>query len=122
MVAVWLCQLYAAKIFLVSAYRKTTGFQRVTAEFARWGYPFPDKVTFFLIVVWILGTFHLLIPDWSGLAAFALLPFMLVAFATLLAHGEFRRLREPAVPIVLLSIVAYARLDASMAMLRPAAS
>ncbi|MCC7038932.1 MAG: DoxX family protein [Burkholderiales bacterium] len=113
-VVVWSCQIYAAKIFFVSAYRKTTRFQRVTDEFRRWGYPVPEKIAFFLIVIWIHGALYLLIPSFSGLAALALLPFMLVAFATLLVHGEFRRLREPAVPIALLSIVAYIRLDPAM--------
>ncbi len=105
----WISQLYAAKILIVSAYRKSSGFQRVTDEFLHWGYPYPDKIVFFLIVVWVLGAFFLLIPTLAGAAAVALLPFMLAAFCTLMAHKEFRRLREPALPIVLLSVVSLSK-------------
>jgi uncharacterized membrane protein YphA (DoxX/SURF4 family) len=97
--------LYLAFFFIRSAYRKVKGYERVTAEFLQWGYPFPGQVTFFLIAVWILGSTALLIPETTGFAAVALLAFMAVAFATLVVHGEYRRLVEPSVPIVLLVII-----------------
>ncbi|MCP4183170.1 MAG: DoxX family membrane protein [Hyphomicrobiales bacterium] len=101
----WVFQLYLAYFFFRSAYRKVTGYERVKAEFQGWGYPFPDYVTFFLIAVWILGATAILAPFLSGLAAAVLLGFMIVAFATLLIHGEYMRLVEPAIPIVLLAYV-----------------
>jgi uncharacterized membrane protein YphA (DoxX/SURF4 family) len=101
----WIFQLYLAYFFFRSAYRKVTGFDRVTAEFLGWGYPFPGRITFFLIIVWILGATAILIPFLSGPAAGVLLAFMIVAFATLLIHGEYIRLVEPTVPIVLLVFV-----------------
>ena len=101
----WVCQLSLAYLFFRSAYRKVTRFERVSAEFIRWGYPFPGQVIFFLIVVWILGATAILIPVWAGVAAAVLLPFMIVAFLTLLFHGEFRRLVEPSLPIALLLFV-----------------
>jgi uncharacterized membrane protein YphA (DoxX/SURF4 family) len=101
----WICQLYLAYFFFRSAYRKVTGYERVKAEFLGWGYPFPGHITFFLIVVWVLGATAILIPSVSGLAASVLLAFMIVASATLIIHGEYIRLVEPAVPIVLLVFV-----------------
>jgi uncharacterized membrane protein YphA (DoxX/SURF4 family) len=101
----WACQLYLAYFFFRSAYRKVTGYERVRAEFLGWGYPFPGRITFFLIIVWILGATAILVPSLSGLAAGVLLTFMIVAFVTLLIHGEYIRLVEPAVPIVLLVFV-----------------
>ena len=118
----WVCQLYLAFFFIRSAYRKVTGYERVSAEFLHWGYPFPGQVTFFLIAVWILGATALLIPAWSGLAAVSLLAFMLVAFATLLINGEFRRLVEPARPIVLLLFVVAVRSDEMLERLQAAVS
>ena len=101
----WICQLYLAYFFFRSAYRKVTGYERVRAEFLGWGYPFPGRITFFLIIVWVLGATAILIPSLSGFAAGVLLAFMIVAFATLLIHGEYIRLVEPTVPIVLLAFV-----------------
>ncbi len=101
----WICQLYLAYFFFRSAYRKVVGYERVRAEFLGWGYPFPGRITFFLIVVWILGATAILVPSLSGLAAGVLLAFMIVAFATLLIHSEYKRLIEPTVPIVLLIFV-----------------
>jgi uncharacterized membrane protein YphA (DoxX/SURF4 family) len=97
----WLCQCYLAYLFFCSAYKKVTQFERVSAEFLRWGYPFPRQVTFFLIVVWILSAIAILVPMLAGFAAVVLLAFMAVAFITLLLHGEIRRLVEPARPIAL---------------------
>jgi len=101
----WICQLYLAYFFFRSAYRKVTGYERVKAEFLGWGYPFPGQITYFLIAVWVLGATAILIPSVSALAAGVLLVFMIVAFANLLIHGEYKRLVEPAVPIVLLVFV-----------------
>ena len=101
----WMCQFLLAYFFFRSAYRKVTGYERVKNEFLGWGYPFPGQVTFFLIAVWILGATALLVPLWAGFSAAVLLVFMLVAFTTLLIHGEYRRLVEPLQPIVLLLIV-----------------
>lgn len=101
----WMCQFYLAFFFFRSAYRKITKFERVSDEFLRWGYPFPGQITCLLIAVWILGATVLLIPGSTVLAAAALLAFMTVAFATLLIHREYRRLVEPAVPIVLLVFI-----------------
>lgn len=97
----WLCQCYLAYLFFRSAYKKVTQFERVSAEFSGWGYPFPRQVTFFLIVIWILSAIALLAPLLAGFAAVVLLAFMTIAFITLLLHGEIRRLTEPARPIAL---------------------
>ena len=75
------------------------------AEFAGWGYPLPGQITVFLIIVWIICASALLVPGWSGVAAVALLPFMIVAISTLARHREFRRMIEPARPIAALIIV-----------------
>ena len=105
----WLCQVLLAYLFFRSAYRKVTGFERVSAEFRRWGYPFPNQVTRFLTGVWIVCATAVLVPAWAGLAAVVLLAFMVVAFSTLSHHREFRRLVEPARPILLSSFVVWAR-------------
>ncbi len=105
----WACQIYLAYFFIRSAYRKVTGYQRVTDEFKLWGYPFPEQITFFLIVIWILGATALVVRPWSGFAAIVLLAFMIVAFATLVANREYKRLNEPAKPILLLIFVIFAR-------------
>ena len=97
----WLCQCYLAYLFFRSAYKKVTQFESVKAEFLRWGYPFPGQVTFFLIAIWILSAISILVPMLAGFAAVVLLAFMIVAFITLLVHGEIHRLAEPARPIVL---------------------
>lgn len=101
-----ICRLYLAWFFLRSAYRKVKSFDHISAEFQGWGYPFPRQVTFFLIAVWLWSAPALLIPISVGPAAIVLLAIMLVAAATLLFHGEYRRMIEPAVPIALLAIVA----------------
>ena len=100
-----MCQIYLAYFFFRSAYRKVLGYERVKAEFFAWGYPFPGQVTVFLIVIWIIGGTALLIPVSAGISALVLLAFMTVAFVTLLVHGEYRRLVEPARPIALLMII-----------------
>jgi len=105
----WLCQCYLAYLFFRSAYKKVTQFERVKAEFLRWGYPFPGQVTFFLIVIWILSAISILIPMLAGFAAVVLLVFMIVAFITLLIHSEIHRLVEPARPIALSLFVIAAR-------------
>jgi len=110
----WICQVYLAFFFFRSAYRKTICFTHVADEFKRWGYPYPGQVTRFLIGVWILAGTSLLIPPLAASAALVLLLFMLVAFATLLVHGEIRRLVEPGVPIVLLTAVIALRFDEFM--------
>ena len=110
----WICQVYLAFFFLRSAYRKTIHFTRVADEFKRWGYPFPGQVTIFLVGMWIFAGSSLLIPPLAASAALLLLLFMLVAFATLLVHGEIRRLVEPGVPIVLLTVVIALRFDELM--------
>ena len=97
----WVCQWFLAYLFFRSAYKKVTQFEHVGEEFLRWGYPFPKQVTFFLIAVWILSATAILVPLLAGFAAVVLLAFMIVAFITLLLHGEIRRLAEPARPIVL---------------------
>jgi len=107
----WVSQFLLAYFFFRSAYRKVTGYERVSAEFLRWGYPFPGQVTFLLIAVWILGGTAILVPAWAGIAAAVLLTFLIVAVATLLFHGEFRRLIEPGRPIVLLLFVIAVRSD-----------
>ncbi len=105
----WLCQVLLAFLFFRSAYRKVKNFPRVSDEFKGWGYPFPDLVTRFLTGVWIVSATAVLVPAWAGLAAMVLLAFMIVAFATLVVHREFRRLVEPARPILLSSFVIWAR-------------
>lgn len=105
----WLCQLYLAWFFFRSAYRKTVNYEKVSAEFGRWGYPFPRELTFFLIVVWIQCATLLLVPGVASGAAAVLLAFMLVAFLTLMVHREWQRLREPAIPMVMLALVAIGR-------------
>ena len=107
----WTCQVYLAFFFFRSAYRKTVHFSHVADEFKRWGYPFPGQVTILLVGVWVLAGTSLLIPPLAATAALVLLLFMLVAFATLLVHGEIRRLVEPGVPIVLLTAVIALRFD-----------
>ena len=97
----WLSQICLAFLFYRSAYRKVTKFELVKEEFLCWGYPFPGQVTFFLIVIWILAGAALLIPQWAGFSALVLAFFMLVAFITLLMHGEYRRLIEPTRPLLL---------------------
>jgi uncharacterized membrane protein YphA (DoxX/SURF4 family) len=106
-ILLWLVQLYLAGFFLRSAYRKTINFEKVSDEFRRWGYPFPRKVTFFLIILWTLFAPLLLFPSVVGGAAMVLLMFMIVAFFTLVVHKEWRRLIEPAIPIILLCIVMF---------------
>jgi uncharacterized membrane protein YphA (DoxX/SURF4 family) len=106
---VWGCQFYLAFLFYRSAYRKVTGYARVTDEFQRWGYPFPGLVTFFLICVWILCATAQLFPTWSAPSAIVLLVFMIAAFTTLVIHREFKRLVEPARPIALSAFIIYAR-------------
>lgn len=101
----WACQLILIYFFLRSAFRKARGFERVSAEFQGWGYPFPDQITFFLIGVWILCSAAFLVPESVGISAVILMGFMIVACVTLIVNGEFRRLVEPARPIILLAIV-----------------
>ena len=105
----WLCQVTLAFLFFRSAYRKVKNFARVSAEFKGWGYPFPDLVTRFLTGVWIVTATTVLVPAWAAPAAAVLLAFMIVAFATLVYHREFRRLIEPTRPILLSSFVIWAR-------------
>lgn len=105
----WLCQLYLVFFFLRSAFRKVRNFEKVSAEFRGWGYVFPRQITLLLICVWIVCSVFLLVPKWAGVSAIVLLSFMLVAFATLVVNREFRRLREPSVPIALLAIVIVVR-------------
>ena len=108
-VLTWACQIYLAFLFYRSAYRKVTGYARVTDEFRRWGYPFPGQVTFFLICVWILCATALFIPILSGPSAIVLLVFMIFAAGTLVVHREFKRLVEPARPILLSMFTIFAR-------------
>jgi uncharacterized membrane protein YphA (DoxX/SURF4 family) len=103
----WVFQLYLVGFFLRSAYRKTVNFEKVSDEFRRWGYPFPRKVTFFLIILWIVCAPLLLIPAVVSGAAMVLLMFMIVAFFTLVVHKEWRRLKEPSIPIILLTLVVF---------------
>jgi uncharacterized membrane protein YphA (DoxX/SURF4 family) len=84
-------------------------YEKISEEFHRWGYPFPQTITIFLIFVWILSAPFLLIPSKASGAAMILLVFMLIAFFTLVVHKEWRRLWQPAIPIVLLAIVALGR-------------
>jgi hypothetical protein len=63
-----------------------------------------------LIFVWIIfAPLLLILPIASG-AAMTLLAFMLVAFFTLVTHKEWRRLWQPAIPIVLLAVVVVGRI------------
>jgi uncharacterized membrane protein YphA (DoxX/SURF4 family) len=110
----WVCQGYLTFFFLRSAYRKTVHFSRVAEEFQRWGYPYPGAVTAFLAVVWVIAGISLLIPSLVAAAALLLMLFMFAAFATLLVHGEIRRLVEPGIPIVLLAIIVVLRSDEVM--------
>jgi len=105
----WMCQLYLAFFFLRSAYRKTINFEKVSVEFQGWGYPFPGFITRLLSLVWVICGIALLVPATSWLAAVVLMAFMIVACATLVWHREFRRLIEPAVPMLLLAIVIWVR-------------
>ncbi len=111
LILLWASQGYLAFFFMRSAYRKTINFERVSAEFAGWGYPQPDLITRFLSLVWVVCAVLLLIPTTATYSALVLLGFMIIAFATLLKHGEYRRLTEPAVPIVLLLFVVITRLQ-----------
>ncbi len=101
----WICQFYLAFFFARSAYRKGRNFERVSAEFRAWGYPFPEIVTGFLACVWIVCTVTILIPSLAAVTSVVLLGFMMIAFTTLLVHGEIRRLKEPAIPILLLLVI-----------------
>ena len=98
-------QLYVAFFFYRSAYKKIFQFDRVKAEFARWGYHRPGLVTRFLSGVWIVGGSALLIPTTVGLAAAVLMVFMIFAIATLVYHGELNRLIEPAGPTALILLI-----------------
>ncbi len=111
LILLWAAQLYLVFFFLRSAYRKTVNFERVSAEFARWGYPHPGLITRFLSLVWVVGSVLLLIPSTAVFSALLLLGFMIIAFATLWVHGEYRRLIEPAVPIMLLVFIVAVRFD-----------
>jgi uncharacterized membrane protein YphA (DoxX/SURF4 family) len=108
-VSMWACQIYLAYLFYRSAYRKITGYARVTTEFQGWGYPFPGQITFSLICVWILCATALFVPMWSGPSAIVLLVFMIAAFTTLVVHREYKRLVEPARPIALSMFIIFAR-------------
>ena len=110
-ILLWACQIYLAYLFFRSAYNKVTKYELVKAEFERWGYPFPGQITFFLIVVWILGATTILFPQWSVFPAFVLLAFMTVAFATLVFHGEYRRLVEPGLPMALSLFIVIVRFN-----------
>ncbi len=101
----WACQFYLAFFFVRSAYRKTTRFERVKAEFEGWGYPFPGLIARLLSIIWCVCATAMLFPATAVLSATVLLAFMIAAFATLFIHGEYRRLVEPAIPIVLLLVV-----------------
>ncbi|MCP4071618.1 MAG: DoxX family membrane protein [Hyphomicrobiales bacterium] len=101
----WICQLYLAFFFARSAYRKVKNFERVSTEFRDWGYPLPEFVTGFLVCVWIVCSVTILIPSLAGITSVVLLVFMMIASATLLVHGEIRRLIEPAIPILLLLVI-----------------
>ncbi|MHC5112702.1 MAG: DoxX family protein, partial [Planctomycetota bacterium] len=68
----WVCQGYLAFFFLRSAYRKTANFTRVAEEFQRWGYPYPEAVTAFLAVVWVIAGISLLVPPLVVAAALLL--------------------------------------------------
>ncbi len=111
LILLWAAQLYLVFFFLRSAYRKTVNFERVSAEFARWGYPYPGLITRFLSLVWVVCSVFLLIPATAIYSALALLGFMITAFATLWVHGEYRRLIEPAVPIMLLVFIVIIRFN-----------
>ncbi len=111
LILLWASQLYLAFFFLRSAYRKTINFERVRAEFAGWGYPYPGLITRFLSLVWVVCSVLLLIPSTAVFSALLLLGFMIIAFATLWVHGEYRRLIEPAVPIMLLVFIVIIRID-----------
>ncbi len=111
LILLWAGQLYLAFFFLRSAYRKTVNFERVSAEFARWGYPHPGLTTRFLSIVWVACSVLLLIPATVGFSALVLLGFMIIAFATLWNHGEYHRLHEPAVPMILLLFILVIRFD-----------
>ncbi len=104
-IASWICQLYLAFFFARSAYRKVKNFERVSTEFRDWDYPLPEFVTGFLVCVWIVCTVTILIPFLAGITSVVLLVFMVIASATLLVHGEIRRLTEPAIPILLLLVI-----------------
>lgn len=106
-IVLWLFKLYLVWFFLRSAYRKTVNFKNRSEEFRRWGYPYPRMVTSFLIMVWTGCAPFLLIPSVASGAAMILLVFMIVAFFTLVINKEWHRLKEPAVPILLLTIVAF---------------
>ena len=71
-----------------------------------------------MVGVWILAGTSLLVPPLAASAALVLLLFMLVAFATLLVHGEIRRLVEPGVPIMLLTAVIALRFDDFMTVIQ----
>lgn len=107
--ALWTCQAGAAWIFLKSARHKIYDFAAVGEEFRRWGYARPAEVTFGLVVVWILGAAGLLLPRVASLAAVVLSVAMLAALATLVVNREWRRIREPLLPAVLLLVVAVGR-------------
>ena len=110
-ILLWVCQIYLAYLFYRSAYKKVTKYETVKNEFLRWGYPFPGQLTFFLIIVWILAGAALLVPALAGFSALVLALFMIVAFATLVVHGEYRRLIEPTQPLVLSTFIIVMRFD-----------
>ena len=105
-VGTWVLQILLALVLVQASRGRLAGNPMVVTLFENYGYQ--DKFYLLVGALELAGAAGLLIPRLSGYAAGGLIVIMIGALATHLAHREAQAV-VPAVLLVLLSLVAYAR-------------
>lgn len=104
-IALWVVTLLLAAMFLMVGGMKLLG--KEDAQFIHWGYP--SWFAYVIGVVELGGAILLLFPSTAALAAAMLAIVMIGATITHIRAGEISHIALPAVLLVLLIIVGYAR-------------
>jgi len=102
-------------VFLLAGGSKLSGAQMHVESFARWGYPQWFRVLTGLVEV--TCAVGLWVPRVRGLAAIGLVSTMVGAIYTHVTHGDVNMIGVPLALLLVAVIVAYARLDDTLALL-----
>ncbi len=104
-IATWIIQIAVAGLFVMMSISKLTEDPETVANFKHWEM---SDFMMYIGILELLGAIGLLIPRLAGLAAIGLFGLMIGAFVTHIRFGEMMAIL-PAVVMVLLAIVVYAR-------------
>lgn len=106
-VVLWLLSAFLVLVFVNAGYPKFSDSSRWTEAFAGWGYPVWFRI--FVGAVEVLGSVLLLVPRTAIYAAAALSVIMLGGMGTHIFHGDPAAIYHEAIPLALLTAVAYLR-------------